>query len=255
MTLSVTINGHAYNTDDYNAGSNAYGLGAGGWRLLVTTFVYDILADAGIALQMTASDSLTIGTGAKVFTPTTLRGVPVGAPVFALHDANNWMWGTVTALSATQVTITVTATAGAGTFASWTLQPSGPQGPVATFATNAQAKTGTSTTTALTPDDVSSVIWARFGKRTDINTNTALVSFTRYRATAANTHSLPTMAANEYVIVERDTTAGSVFVTRNSQTIDGVAADFEMDVNKQVMLFFCDSAGVVVTRLIGVVPT
>jgi hypothetical protein len=66
---------------------------------------------------------------------------------------------------------------------------------------------------------------------------------------------LPVMAANEWVIVERDTTAGDVTVARNTQTIDAVASDFTMDVNKQAILFLCDAAGVVVTRLIGVVPT
>ncbi len=123
------------------------------------------------------------------------------------------------------------------------------------FATDAQTKTGTSTAVALQPANLASVLWAIEGKRTSTGTGAAMVAFTRYRITASVSMSLPTMAANEYLIVERDTNAGSVTITRNSQTIDGVSADFVMDVDKDIILFFCDSVGVVITRYIGVVPT
>ena len=166
MTLSVTINGHNYNTDDYNAATNPYGLGAGGWRSLVATFVYDILVDAGISGQMTATDSRTIGTGSVTFTPVTLRSVPVGMTIMVLFDASNWMFGTVATVTSTQITVDVTAVAGSGTHASWTLRPCGPQGPPPTFATNAQTKAGSSTTTSVTPAGLNSVIAALMGKIT-----------------------------------------------------------------------------------------
>jgi hypothetical protein len=127
--------------------------------------------------------------------------------------------------------------------------------PTVTLATDAETKTGTETTKPITPSNLSSVLWALEGKRTSTGTGAAMVAFTRYRITASVTMTLPTMAANEYLIVERDTAAGSVTVGRNSQTIDGASADFVLDRNKDVILFFCDSAGVVVTRYIGVVPT
>jgi hypothetical protein len=106
----------------------------------------------------------------------------------------------------------------------------------------------------LTPTGVEFLLQL-IGKRTSSSNTDPLVAATRTRVTAAVTKALPTFAANEWLIVERDTTAGTVTIGRNSQTIDGVSADFTMDVNKDVILFYCDSAGVVVTRFLGVVPT
>lgn len=133
MSLQYVFNGHAYNTDDYNASTNPYGLGAGGARLIWNTLWTDIMTDVSVGMQMSAADSITIGTGSKTFTPAVLRGLPVGAPAWIIKDASNWMWGQVTAVTSTQITFNVTATNGSGTYTAWTIQPSGPQGPTATI--------------------------------------------------------------------------------------------------------------------------
>lgn len=133
--MTVTLgpyNGLSWNWDDYDAVSNPRGLGKGGYReetglkLLIDSF----LADAASGLQMNAVDSVAIGTGAKTFTPTTMRGVTVGMWMYAIYNGSNYMFGQVTAKTATQVTITVpTGQAyGSGTYAAWTLQVSGPAG-------------------------------------------------------------------------------------------------------------------------------
>lgn len=130
MSFSLTVNGHAYNDSDYNASTNAYGLGAGGFRILLGTtgaFLTDLLTDLGQTLQMSAADSVSIGTGSKTFTPTTVRAVVAGMPINVVHDATNSMYGTVASVSATQVVVTVTQATGSGTYTSWTLQPTSPQ--------------------------------------------------------------------------------------------------------------------------------
>jgi len=78
---------------------------------------------------------------------------------------------------------------------------------------------------------------------------------TAYRATtAAYTVTLPTMATNDWVVVGRDQTAGNTTIGRNSQTIDGAAENFVIDVDKVIVLFICTGSGTVVTRLIGQLP-
>jgi hypothetical protein len=126
-------NGLTWNWDDYDASSNPRGLGNGGFReeTGLKLLFESVLADVAASLRMTATDSVAIGTGAKTFTPATMRGVTVGMDCYAIYDANNRIFGTITAVTATQVTITVPTggTTGSGTYASWTLQPTGPRGP------------------------------------------------------------------------------------------------------------------------------
>lgn len=123
-----------------------------------------------------------------------------------------------------------------------------------TAATAAQGAALSSSSLLTTPSSLAFLLQV-IGKRTDVSGSASSTAFTRERVTASVTRTLPTLAANEWVIYERDTTAGSVTIGRNSQTIDGASADFVMDRNKDIILFFCDSAGVVVTRFMGVVPT
>ena len=206
---------------------------------------------------MTATDSRTIGTGSVTFTPVTLRSVPVGMTIMVLFDASNWMFGTVATVTSTQITVDVTAVAGSGTHASWTLRPCGPQGPPPTFATNAQTKAGSSTTTSVTPAGLNSVIAALMGKITatySTGTNSA-AAFGRYRLTGTTTLNLPTLAADEWVIVEFALAAGTTgTVGRNSQTIDGTAADDTSTRYGDIVLYYCDSAGAVTTKQIGLIP-
>jgi hypothetical protein len=93
------------------------------------------------------------------------------------------------------------------------------------------------------------------GVATSVAVNTACVVGTRYRVTSNVTMTLPVMAAADALVIERDTTLGSVTIARNGQNIDGVAADFTFDIDKQSLLLTCTSTGNVATRLIGALPT
>jgi hypothetical protein len=137
MSLQYTFNGRTYNTDDYNTLSNPTGLGAGGARLLWSQLWTDIMTDVGVGFQMSAADSLAIGTGAKVFTPATMRGVPIGSWVQVVNAASVWMWGQVTDKTATQITVDVSRTEGVGTYGAWTIQITGPGGSVGPAGTKA----------------------------------------------------------------------------------------------------------------------
>lgn len=128
-------NGITWNWDDYDAVDNPYGLGNGGFRedtglpLLLASF----LLDAGMQFQMSATDTLAItGSASRVFTPATMRGVQVGQFMQATYNASNWMWGQITAVSATQVTILMSQSYGAGSYSAWTLNVTGPQAPAPT---------------------------------------------------------------------------------------------------------------------------
>jgi len=91
-------------------------------------------------------------------------------------------------------------------------------------------------------------------------TNTAVAvnatANSSYRATtAAFTITLPTLGVGQWVVVARDQTAGTTTIGRNSQTIDAVAANFTIDTDKVIVLFYCTAMGAVVTRWIGNLPT
>lgn len=77
-----------------------------------------------------------------------------------------------------------------------------------------------------------------------------------YRATTgAYTVTLPAaMTKGQWVVIGRDQTSGTTTVGANGQTIDAVAADFTIDVNKPIVLFLCTGAGTIVTRAIGQLP-
>jgi hypothetical protein len=74
-----------------------------------------------------------------------------------------------------------------------------------------------------------------------------------YTASAAAPLTLPTMTSGQTVVAARN--GFDITIGRNSQTIDGLAEDFVLDVDKVVIMFLCTSAGAVVTRKIGELPT
>lgn len=78
-------------------------------------------ANAG---QTTSASSVTIGTGAKVFTLANARNWPPGTPVYIMagtNPATNIMYGTVTTEVSGVLTVEVVTVGGSGTFTSWTL--------------------------------------------------------------------------------------------------------------------------------------
>lgn len=78
-------------------------------------------------MSRTSTTSLAIGTGSKTFTYTsTTLGWATGMRIKAVGaTSTNWMSGVITSFSTTSMTMTVDLTSGSGTFASWTLSPSG----------------------------------------------------------------------------------------------------------------------------------
>lgn len=262
-TREITVNGNTYNDGAYDPVTNTKGLANGGHRQNnnLINMLLDVLADASSPLLDSSVTSLTIGTGSKTLTLADNRPIPEGSYCFIIDtaDPTKWMWGQVTDHTDDQLTVNVTSTNGAGAgIITWTIQPSGPQGPAGSvpLATNTETKAGTSTTVAVTPASLFSVIAALMGKRTDVSSGTtAGAAFTRYRLTGTATLTLPTFGADEWLIVEFGMSAGSTgTVGRNSQTIDGVAADDTSTRYGDVVLYYCESAGVVTTKQIGMIP-
>jgi hypothetical protein len=75
---------------------------------------------AGVA----STTSMTIGTGSKTFTTnvsSTDTAFTVGNRVRLIHDATNYMEGTITAFSSISMTVDVDTTAGSGTYATWSV--------------------------------------------------------------------------------------------------------------------------------------
>lgn len=244
MAFSLTLNGHTYNDDDYNASTNPYGLGAGGFRILLGgtgQFLTDLLVDLGEVLQMSSVSSVAIGTGAKTFTVATLRGVVVGMDCWAIYDASNRMFGTITAIDANAGTVEITVasgnTTGSGTYATWTLQPTGPQGAAPSIATVEE-------------------FMAFSGKITATLTSgtTAMTDKRRTRITGG-TGTLPAFSSGSFVIAElRPANGVTVTVGRNSQTIDGTAADdtYTGDGGPGILVLYkYVSAGVITSEIIG----
>lgn len=249
MSLSFTFNGHTYNTDDYDSGSNPFGVGGGGARLLWNQMWSDIMTDIASALQMTATDSISIGTGSKVFTPTTLRGVPVGSPITVIHDTNNKMYGFVTAVGSGQVTVSVYRTIGSGgPYTSWTLQPSGPPGATITAAagvpSDANGIDGDVYINASTADlyQKAGGTWgaalvnlrgpADFNAKTYTTGDVTAVDRSDILCKGSTTQNvtLPaTPTTGMKVRVWHKNSAADVNVLRNGSTIDGAASDWAIE--------------------------
>lgn len=97
--------------------------------------------------------------------------------------------------------------------------------------------------------------YALAGKRTDVASGTTAMSANRrYRATGSCTLTLPVFTANQFCIVEFGTT-GTVTVGRNTQTIDGNSADDTCSTYGYVVVYYCDSAGAIVTKLLELLPS
>lgn len=80
-------------------------------------------------------------------------------------------------------------------------------------------------------------------------------AYNRYKFTGSGTLTLPTFAADEFVIVEFGASAGTTqTVGRNSQTIDGASADDTSTRYGDVVLYRCTTAGAVVTEHIALLP-
>jgi len=93
------------------------------------------------------------------------------------------------------------------------------------------------------------------GTRTDVASGTTAMAVSRrYRATGSCTLTLPVMAAGQFCIVEFGTT-GTVTVGRNTQTIDGNSADDTCSTYGYVVVYYCDSAGAIVTKLLELLPS
>src|SRR5690606_27091948 len=95
-----------------------------------------------------------------------------------------------------------------------------------TAASAAQAAAAAASSVAVTPASIA-FVQQLVGKRTDVSTGTtAATAFNRYRITGTATVTLPTFAADEWIIVEFAVGVGETgTVGRNSQTIDGASED------------------------------
>lgn len=86
-------------------------------------------ANAAAGIVSTSTTSVTIGTGSKVFTTQASKQYTAGAWVVITGvSPSNYMLGQVTTYSDTTLTVGVTYTSGSGTFSSWNVSLSGPQG-------------------------------------------------------------------------------------------------------------------------------
>lgn len=86
-------------------------------------------ANAAAGLVSTSTTSVTIGTGSKVFTTQASKQYTAGAWVVITGvSPSDYMLGQVTTYSGTTLTVDVTYTSGSGTFSSWNISLSGPQG-------------------------------------------------------------------------------------------------------------------------------
>jgi hypothetical protein len=225
---NYVFDGTTYNSNGYDAVTNPGGLAEGGHRVNLLPMLQDVLADVAVTLQMSSTTSLAIGTGSKVFTPATMRGVAVGVFMFAIYDASNYMFGQVTTVSATQITVNVTATAGSGTYAAWTLQPTGPQGATGSagaeyWSTPALKTYGDS---PLTPSDKSIYLIDTTGGTMQINvvgaaTRFAVVPVTTLtaakpiRITPPSGKKLFNKTANDSVVIKRPVKSVALFQDAN----------------------------------------
>lgn len=142
-----------------------------------------------LALNATSTTSNTIGTGSKTFITQANLPVSIGQLVIVSNTAtpSNFMFGQVTAYSALSgsITINVSLTGGSGTFASWTIASSGPQG-----ATGTTGATGTVVPWAVATGSADAIA-AAYSPVNPSLTDGLTLSF---RASAANATTTPTFA-------------------------------------------------------------
>lgn len=88
---------------------------------------------AGTSTIATSTSSVTVGNGTKTFTVPAGKQFGVDQPLVAANG-NNKMFGSVVSYSGTTLVINCTVAEGSGTFASWTIAPSGPPGAAGSLA-------------------------------------------------------------------------------------------------------------------------
>jgi hypothetical protein len=102
---SMTVGGITYSNEDWDAVTKPYGIKKTGWRQSDNLFnmLLGLLGEASPGLQdASATSTVVIGTGAKTLVVTNGRPTPIGMPCYAFDaaNANNFMWGRVTANAA-----------------------------------------------------------------------------------------------------------------------------------------------------------
>lgn len=130
------------------------------------------------------------------------------------------------------------------------------------LATDAETVTGTDTVRAVVPASLvaalktGAIIQALVGISTAVASGTtAAVAFARYNFTGSATITLPTFAAGEWIIVEFGATAGlTCTIGRNGHTIDAVSENDTCITKGPILLYYCASTGVVVSKFIGRTP-
>lgn len=85
-------------------------------------------------MSTTSTDSISIGTGTKTLTYTSIPnlGWAVGQRLRFFNNASNYMEGVITAVSATSVTITSDLIQGSGSYSAWTISVTGEAGKLVT---------------------------------------------------------------------------------------------------------------------------
>ena len=127
---------------------------------------------------------------------------------------------------------------------------------VVELATSGEVNTGTDVSRAITPAGLAGFMRPLMAKRAStIGSGTvATTAFNRYLMSGVAVATLPTFAADEWVMVEFGSNL-SMTVGRNAQTIDGASADDICNTKGPIILYYCTSAGVVVTKLLGSIPS
>jgi len=170
---SVTINGHTYSDD----GTSARDMLNGGHNAWLIPMVSDVVvgvsgtaADAAAAsasatlantyaqaLRATSSTSLSVGTGAKVFTIAAGKQFQANDFVMVTRSGGaQWMYALVTSYASTTLTLSVQQVSGSGTYTDWIIGPCGVPG--ATGAAYSMTAISLSTTYAVVAGDKGKVI-------------------------------------------------------------------------------------------------
>jgi hypothetical protein len=206
----------------------------------------DVVSAAASAAKLTGTSttSLTPAVASKTFTTQSGKQFTVGVFVLATSDADPtiYMHGQVTAYSGTTLTVNVTNIGTATTKADWTITVSGTRGATGAAGTPADADETKALAGVVTADISSGT--------------TAMTANRRYRITGAATATLASFTADQWNIVEFGASTGTTqTIGRNSQTIDGVAANDTCTTYGPIVEYFCTGTGVVRSKIIGYLPS
>lgn len=154
---TVNINSHTYNTTnwplnrvylvEFPALANDVGIVANQVVASAASAAASAVSAAAVvanAMATTSTTSLSIGTGAKVFT--TAANLDTAVPfvdqmwvkAVSISDASKYMVGTVTSATGTTLTTNITATNGSGTVTDWSIFATGAPGLSATLDVHGQ---------------------------------------------------------------------------------------------------------------------